>query len=285
MQVTKLLRSPAAHTTTQTRLKRLYTAGYLDRDRIPWRLDTDTTSSRLSTGTTPLCYVITTRGLTLLRSHGVAVPERATPWVVHEFSYLFLAHLMATNEALIAGELLARQEAHVRLLRALPELYFARQPIFVRDAGGARRTVRLDGYLEFAVMAEHGYRAPVCLELDRGTENQSAFRRKIRRLLAAGRGPLQAALNCQTPVIAFIATSGANRLRAMVEWTEAELSELGASGEDVDLFRFAAFRLDWDVPEAERPTPQDIFLAPRWYAPFERQPEPLLEGVGTPNGP
>jgi hypothetical protein len=76
--VAKLRGSPKSLVFIQKKLKRLYEAGYLERDRIP---------TRPTEGSAPLYYALGRKGLVHLAGVGVAVPERAKPYQVHEYSY------------------------------------------------------------------------------------------------------------------------------------------------------------------------------------------------------
>ena len=269
MQVTKLLYARSSLTRVQTKLKRLTDAGYLTRDRIP---------TRPTEGSAPLYYAVSRTGLAHLASLGVAVPPPTRVYQVHEYSYLFLAHLLAVNEVLIAAELLCREHPQLKLARVLHDQELKRRPVYVTEHG-ARRAVIPDGFLDFEVHTEPGYRAPICLELDRGTERQKDVRAKIRALIAFGRGPYQEAFGRRSLTVCLIASPGTDRLGKLRAWTRAELSELRVTDAEADVFRLAAFALDWHVPEDARPTPAELFLEPRWYRVVDDNPVPLFTGI------
>ncbi len=269
LQVTKLLYARTSLTRVQTTLKHLTDAGYLTRDRIP---------TRPTEGSAPLYYALSRTGLAYLASLGVAVPPPNRAYQVHEYSYLFLAHLLAVNEVLIAGELLCREHPQLHLARLLHDQQLKRSPTYITEHG-TRRAVIPDGFLDFEVHTEPGYRAPLCLELDRGTERQKDVRAKVRALIAFGRGPYQEAFGRRSLTVCLIASSGAERLAALIAWTRTELKELRVSDAEADIFRLAAFALDWHVPEDARPTPTQLFLEPRWYRAFQAEPVPLFAGI------
>jgi hypothetical protein len=185
---------------------------------------------------------------------------------------------LAVNEFLIGAELLCRRHPQLKLARLLHDQTLKRQPVYVPDGSGKRRAVVPDGFLDFEDHANQR-RRPLCLELDRGTERQRDFREKIRALVAFGRGPYQQAFGRQSLTICLVASPGRDRLLKLVEWTRQELSDLKAGDETADLFRLAAFPLDWHIPEAQRPTPAELFLAKRWYTPFDPTPVPLFSGI------
>jgi hypothetical protein len=269
LQVTTLLYARASLTWVQTKLKKLHAAGYLTRDRIP---------TRPTQGSAPLYYALSRTGFAHLTSLGQPAPGATRPYQVHEYSYLFLAHLLAVNEVLIAAELVCRQVPQLQLTRLLHDQELKRQPVFITDRG-TRRAVILDGFLDFAVHTEPGYRAPLCLELDRGTERQQDVRTKIRALVQFSQGPYQAAFGRQSLTICLIASPGADRLGSLMAWTRAELSELGVTPEEADIFRLGAFPLDWYVPETQRPSPIALFLEPHWYRVTDDAPVALFTGL------
>jgi hypothetical protein len=270
IQVTKLLFSPTSAKWVNAKLKRLADIGYLVRGQVP---------VTLVNGRPPLYYGLGERGLAHLATYGVDVPERARPYRLRHYSDPFLAHLLAVNELLIAGQRLCQQHATVKLARVLHQQDFERQPVLVRRTGGQQGTVKLDGFLDFEVHTATPYRAPVCLELDRGTERRQKWRDKVRHLVWFMRGPYQDTFKRQAVTIGVVATPSRKRLISLIGWTREELTELKARPEEVAAFRFATLPLDWRTPEAQRPTPADIFLTPRWYPAFESKPVPLLTEI------
>ena len=270
MQLTKLLYAPSSLTWIQGKLKALHDAGYLLRDRIP---------SRPTQGSAPLYYALSRRGLAWLASQGVAVPSPTRAYQVHEYSYLFLAHLLAVNEVLIAAELVCKAQPALSLARLLHDQELKRRPVYVTDQAGRKRAVIPDGFLDFEVHTERPYRAPLCLELDRGTERQAAVREKVRNLVAFSRGPYQEAFGRRSLTICVVASPGGERLKQLITWTRAELTALSVSPAEADIFRFGAFALDWHVPEPERPTPAQLFLEPGWYRLADDKPVPLFAGI------
>lgn len=270
LQLTKLLWQPSSLTWVQSMLRGLADAGYLERDRIP---------TRQSRGPAPYFYAITRKGMQHLRNLGGTIPARARPYRVSAWSYLHIAHMLAVNEVLIAAEQLTQTYPVVTLARVLHDVDLKRTPVRVPLPDGSTQTVVPDGFLDFEVRIEAGYRLPICLEIDRATEGQTKFRQKVRALLAFSRGPYQQAFRRQMLTIAVITTAGVERRDALLSWTETELDALHVSDDELDLFRFAAFPLDWDVPEAQRPTPTTLYLEPVWRTPFSHELVSLLEGI------
>ncbi len=270
LQVTKLLFALTSVKWVNAKLKRLADTGYLVRSQIP---------VKLVNGRPPLYYGLGERGLAHLASYGVDVPERARPYRVRDYSDPFISHLLAVNELLIAGQRLCQQQPTLKLARMLHQQDFERQPVLVRRASGQQAKVKLDGFLDFEVHSESPHRAPLCLELDRGTERRQKWRDKVRHLVWFMRGPYQDTFKRQAVTIGVVATPGRERLISLIGWTREELTELKATPEEVAAFRFATFPLDWRTAEAQRPAPEEVFLAPRWYPAFEATPVPLFSTI------
>src|SRR5918999_5256581 len=262
-QVTRLLFSPTSATWVNAKLKRLTDVGYLVRSQVP---------VKLVNGRPPMYYGLGEKGLGHLASYGVDVPERARPYRLRHYSDPFIAHLLAVNELLIAGQLLCRQQPALKLARVLHQQDFERQPVLVRRPGGQPAKVKLDGFLDFEVHSASPYRAPFCLELDRGTERRQKWRDKVKSLVHFLRGPYQDTFGRKAVTIGVVATPGRERLISLIGWTREELTELKATPEEIGAFRFATFPLDCRTPEAQRPTPAELFLTPRWYPAFESKP-------------
>jgi len=270
LQVTKLLFSVNSLTWVQTKLKRLAETGYLVRTEVP---------VRLVGGRSTLYYGLGERGLAHLAYHGVDVPERARPYRIRGYSDLFIHHLLAVNEVLIAGHLVCQQYPTLKLARSLHQQDFEREPVPVRRPGGQQTKVKLDGFLDFEVHTAEPYRSPLCLEVDRGTERRQKWREKVKSLVYFMRGPYQERFARKAITIGIVATPGRSRLASLIGWTREELTELKATPEETAAFRFATFPLDGRTRESARPTPAEVFLAPRWYPAFDSKPVPLFSDI------
>lgn len=268
-QVTRLLYARSSGNWVQAKLRTLYDAGYLDRDRLP---------TRRADGPKPLYYVLTRKGQLALAAEGEAIPPRARPYRIHAWDLPHIAHLLAVNEVLIAATLLHDTQPAVEVSRWLHDLDLKARPTTITDAAGSRRLVVPDAFIDFLVRVGDGYRVPVCLELDRNTEKQRQFSQKIANLLRFAHGPYQEAFGRQSVTFCIVATKGPEHLGRLIAWTEAALVAQGAE-EQGDFFQLATFPLDWDVPDDQRPTPAELFLAPRWSMPFVREAKPLFEDL------
>src|SRR5215207_5668591 len=215
MQITKLLYSLTSHRWVQRKVSDLAAAGYLVSDRIP---------SRQIQGSAPRYFALARGGLAWLADQGMAVPPGLRAYQVKEYSYLFLSHLLAVNEVLLAAELVCREQPALKLARLLHDSELKRRPVYLLDASGKKRSVIPDGFLDFEVHASSGgYRAPLCIEVDRGTERQQDFRAKIRRLIAFQRGPYQEVFGRRSLTVCVIASGNPERTKALLAWARAEL--------------------------------------------------------------
>jgi hypothetical protein len=265
LQVTKLLYQRSSLHWAQTKLRTLFTEGYLDRDRVPFRR---------TTGTPPFYYVLSRDGMQHLAAGGVEIPARARPYRIGELDYYHVAHHLAVNEVLLSSELLCRQYPDIKLARLLHQEDLVHRPVYITDLDGKQHAVRIDGFLDFEL---HHVRArlPLVLELDRGTENQGVIRTKVRRLLRFAAGPYQEAFGRQALLIAFLTTKDGH-LPRLLTWIGAELDQLNATPQQRELVRAAYFPIDWNVPEEEQPSPAELFFAPRWHRLTAPEPVPLL---------
>jgi hypothetical protein len=286
-QVCRLLGfSPKSIEHVQGLLKRLADAGYLERIVLPHR-SRAATGAYTRGGMGPFVFTLARKGQQYLAAADADAdgepPRRARPGVEREHSYLFLTHTLQVAELLIAAERLGVACPTVEIAQLLHERDLRRTPTPVRITGAARQPVEVayvpDGYLDLHVYAAAPYRSCLGLEIDRGTEGQAKWRRKVQAIIAYQRGPYQQAFGTDVLTVCVIATPGAGRLRTLVDWTEAELTEMGRRPDDIDLFRFAALPLDLRAPEEQQPSPAEIFLSPRWSIPFGRGPVPLLDAL------
>lgn len=265
-QLCQLLYKPGSLTYVQTKLKRLADAGYCQRLFL----------ARASQyGSTPSVYTLARRGLNHLEEQGLAPARRFRPSEQTQRGYLFMSHTLAVNDFLIAAELLCQHIPQVTLQAMLHEQILKREPVYVQDQDGKKLPVIPDGWLDLRInlpAGRHGGSYQVCLsiEVDRGTEEQKKWRRKVQGLLIWSRGPYQERFHTSSLTVAVVATTGSKRMGDLLRWTETELQQPG--NQDADLFRFT----DLSPPEVK---PEDLFLNPHWYRPFGAQAMPLLEGV------
>lgn len=257
-QMTRLLYAPSSQTYAQARLKRLADHGYLQRIFLP-------RPSR--TGSAPVVYTLARSGLRVLAEWGRGIDRRYRPAEVRETSYLYLAHTLALNDVLIALELFCRHDQRVQLAGLRHERDLKLQPVRVQLPGGATASVIPDAWVDLRIMSR--YQECYCLELDRGTTEQKAWRRKVAALIAYASGPYQETFGTASLTIVVVATPGEGRRDQLIRWTEAELTAAGQA-DQAGLFRFTG------VPVAQT-DPEIVFMGAGWRRPFERQSRPLVD--------
>lgn len=210
--------------------------------------------------------------------------KRFRPAEIYERSYFFLTHTLAVNDFLIAAALLEwqvpdvvlAQMRHERDLKRVPaRVTLGPAPTMAAGSGAPQQhqmhqqqvAVIPDGWLDFHI--KRVARLCVALELDRGTEEEHAFTRKVRALLAYAAGPYQTAFGTDSLTIAFATTAGTRRAERIRVWCEQVLRSLQQEHE-ADLFYVTS------LPEGEL-DPQTVFLAPIWSRPFATDRVPLIE--------
>jgi hypothetical protein len=279
-QIGRLLRySPRSIEHVRGILTGLYKAGFVERTVMPSR-SRNAAGEYVRGGMAAYVYNLSRKAMHYLADDELDLPGRARPYAEREHKYLFLAHTLEVADILIAAELLSGQVPAIQVAQLLHERDLRRAPTKVRLSGPNQAPTEVtytpDGYVDFHIYGPAPYRSCLGLEIDRGTEIQGKWRRKVQAILAYQRGPYQEAFGTDALTVCVIATPGESRLKSLVQWTEAELTELGRQ-KSSDLFRFTSLRLGVHVPEAEQATPADIFLAPRWRAPFASSAVPLLD--------
>lgn len=252
-QVCRLLYKPGSLTYVQTKLKHFTDLNLCQRFFLP-----RTTRA----GSAPSLYTLARKGLNYLRSQGTDVDHRYRPSEKREHGYLFLSHTLAINDVLIASELLGQRVSGITVESMLNESDLKKSPTYIQE-GDAKVPVIPDGWVDFRI----GGNRQMCLaiELDRGSEEQRRWRRKVRSLLAWANGPYQERFGTPSLTVTVIATPGQKRQLDLLRWTESELVALGQE-RYADMFRFTSILADAVEPE-------EFFFSPCWYRPFDRRPE------------
>jgi len=235
-QCTTLLFSPGSLTHVQATLKGLAEGEYAQRLFLP---------RPTPHGRAPAVYTLARRGRSYLAAAGVDVSVRLRPAEEAGRSYLHLGHTLAVGDLLIALEVLCR-----RVPGVIP-----------------------DGWADVRVAMPDGIdRQCIAFELDRGTHEQRAYRRKVAAILDAAAGPYQALFGTDLLTVAVVATPGAGRVRELMRWTAAALAARGEEAQ-AGLFRFTG------LPVAGT-DPVTFFCGPSWHGLDSPHPAPLIEGVG-----
>ncbi len=269
-QATRLLYAGASLTRVQMLLMELTNDGYCQRLFLP---------RPSAHGRVPAVYTLGRLGRRHLEALGIEVPDRLRPSVEREHAYLFLAHTLAVNDVLIALELLSRQAPQIVIHRMLHERALRRIPISVTDPDGRHASVIPDGWLDLRVTQPEGVdRSCIALEIDRGTTEQKAFRRKLARWVAAADGPYQQAFGTDLLTVAIVATPGEGRANQLLGWIAAELAVLHRQ-DQAGLFLVTAV-------DAAVVDPLVFSGGPVWWQSDQKTPGPLVEGIGpVPPGP
>jgi len=249
---------PGSLTYLQTMLKRLSDASYCQRLFLP---------RPSQHGSAPTVYTLGRRGVEWLEKNGIERERRLRPKEQKESSYLFLEHTLCANDFLIAAELLCRKTPQVVLHAMKHELALKHNPAKVQDREGKEVAVIPDGWLDLRINNSAQY--CLSLELDRGTEKQWKWQRKVETLLLWNDGPYQERFETTSLTVAVVATPGNRRMKQLQHWTETKLQESGRVS--ADIFRFTDL-------EPGTANPSHLFFGNCWYRPFDEIPVPLLEG-------
>lgn len=253
-QVARLLGK--SRTTVAARLKRLTDAGYLHAITVPTRQ-----------GNGPNVYALANNGLQFLGDAGLPVPKRTRLSTERQYSYLFFSHTLAVNDFLMDVELFTARHPDVTIERLYHDRDLKRMPVQVDDGAGGKAVVIPDGYVD--LLFSNTYQACWALELDRGTEDQRTWRKKVRLLVAYAAGPYVQAFGTGALTICVVTTAPSERLRQLYQWTEEELSEANLTNH-ADLFYFAGYTPGTILDDR-------VFLVPGWRVPFQQHAVALVD--------
>jgi hypothetical protein len=106
------------------------------------------------------------------------------------------------------------------------------------------------------------------LELDRSTEDQQAWRRKVAALALWAAGPYRETFDTDNVIIAVVCRDDLRR-GVMAGWTMRELESRGLESFANNFLFTAASPADRD--------PAEFFFTPLWYLPHEPRPVSLLD--------
>jgi hypothetical protein len=220
----------------------------------------------------PYLYALDRKGLNYLSDQGVDVREYFRPSQEEDSAknFLFREHMLAISDILIHSLLFEKSEQSYRISSLLHERFFKNHPIkatYTRSERVETRTLVPDAYLEFVHTTPSGKEdiIPVLVELDRGTEDQKFFRRRIRSYIVFLKSrAFKTLFAIDNITIAFATTKDHNRIRQMREWTHKELALTNEPAWLADLFLFTA--LPKNISDIE---PRHLFLAPVWYTPAD----------------
>ncbi len=218
-------------------------------------------------GKAPLVYTLARKGLNYLKSAGLDVREYFRPAKEQEKSYLFLLHTLAINDVLIAAANLQKLDASYSLSSFTHERVLKTTPYKVKIwRADVEESVTLipDAYLLFGRKKKKGKdeNIPILLELDRNTTEQKHFRRNLRAQIEFIKEEgYKKLLGTTTVTFAYaVAAGGEKRREELRAWARKELANTSEQRWLSNLFLFCA------LPDELEP--QQLFLAPCWFAPF-----------------
>jgi len=220
----------------------------------------------------PYMYALDRKGLNHLAAQGVDVREYFRPSSEEDSAknFLFREHMLAISDILIHSLLFEKTEASYRISSMLHERVFKNNPIkatYERNSREETRTIVPDAYLAFVYTRPDGKEEtiPVMWELDRGTEDQKFFRKRIRAYSVFLKSrAFKTLFSIENITIAFATTKDHNRIRQMREWTQKELAATNEPLWLSQLFLFTS--LPENMAEIE---PRQLFLDPVWYMPSD----------------
>ncbi len=220
----------------------------------------------------PYMYALDRKGLNHLAAQGVDVREYFRPSSEEDSAknFLFREHMLAISDILIHSLLFEKSEPSYRISNMLHERVFKNNPIkatYERNSREETRTIVPDAYLAFGYTKESGNEVtlPVLWELDRGTEDQKFFRRRIRSYIVFLKSrAFKTLFSIEYITIAFATTKDHNRIKQMREWTRKELAVTNEPSWLSQLFLFTS--LPENMAEIE---PRHLFLDPVWYLPSD----------------
>ena len=194
-------------------------------------------------------------------------------------NFLFREHMLAISDILIHSLLFVKSEPSFHIEKMLHERVFKNNPIkatFTRSGKDETKTIVPDAYLEFIQALESGKEEtiPVIVELDRGTEDQKFFRRRIRAYIVFLKSrAFKTLFGIENITIAFATTKDHSRIRQMREWTQKEMAVTNEPTWLGQLFLFTTLPESMDEIE-----PAQLFLDPVWYTPSDDESPVSLLG-------
>lgn len=269
-QLTRL-HTPTPHglRSIQRRLKRLVDVGLLLRLRA---------HPTPRYGSAPHVFALAQPGRGWVARLGIPVPAYFRPGEQRDeaANLLFVSHTLAVVDVLISAYEIARDVPAVSLGRLKTERELKHQPLRVApDPAVPERTVAVipDAWFELRVAG----RPPVAIavELDRGSEHQTPWRRKVAALISWATGPYKQAFQADNITIAVVAPTP-DRVRDLREWTSQQIRESGVHPGLAEIFLFAS------VDPAEVPA-EEVFFLPLWVSAGSDAPVSLLDSLPVPS--
>jgi hypothetical protein len=256
-QIVALLFNPHSATWVDDKLKRLYHNQYLQRIFQPMAP---------GSGGTPAIYCLDKQGRDYLaRLKGLDKTDMQWRKATDTFRDLpFLDHTLRINDFRIAWEL-ACQAGDVsmdwideRTLKG--DHYKAR---VLNPSGHGSLVVVPDGYTRLRI---NGVQYCFFLELDNGSQEKTAVRKKIRGHILYSRGDYQKQYGSTSLTVLMVTSQDNQRLGQLMGWCKEELTETGTTHE-TELFLFARLE-DLNL--------ESVLQKPVWWQVSQDHPFSLL---------
>jgi Replication-relaxation len=270
-QITRLLyptEKLGMHTTIKNRLKQLTDAKYLTAAHLP-----------TADGVRPFVYYLGLQGRKLLKEEGYTIDTFFEKADLQTRSYGWFMHLLETNNFLIQAAILEKAVPSIHLFDWQHDFTIAANPILTTDPKGERVEIKPDGFLDFRYTfgkeAEPRTRRFCFLvELDRGTESDEKFRRKIRYyLIAHEQEKLTPHFHTKQLTIIFPTTAGARRVEKMRQLTRRELGDSKEDSYRNQMFKFTAIPPLMQLPQDSK----TLFCTPLWLLSYGTQEAALID--------
>src|SRR5438270_13785225 len=216
----------------------------------------------------PYMYALDRKGLNHLAAQGVDVREYFRPNQEEDSAknFLFREHMLAISDILMHALLFVKSDTAYRIETMQHERVFKNTPIkatYTRNNREETKTIVPDAYIAFVYTSPSGKEEtiPILWELDRGTEDQKFFRKRIRAYIVFLKSrSFKTLFGIDNITVAFATTKDHNRVRQMREWTAKEFASTNEPDWLANLFLFTA------LPENRGDSePRQLFLDPVWY--------------------
>jgi hypothetical protein len=245
----------------QKRLARLVEAGYCQRHL-----------GFSQAGKPPAVYGLTAKGWDYVRELGMETPARWRPAEAARRGFVAYAHDLAVADVGIALERFCAAVApQAQLVQFRHHRFLQTAPLRVRLPQAGQQRVVFDAWLDLRLWRGEPPRQvqrALALELDRASESQQVWRRKIAAILAASATTYAEHFGTTSLTVLVVCPGNPGRARQLLGWTEAHLRAAGQAGAG-RLFAVT----DVDPAAAD---PRQLFLGPCWRVPFQPEGGPLL---------
>ena len=205
-----------------------------------------------SVGGNTKVYTLTKTGVAYLAEYGIVGYENK---IDH---YENLAHALSITDFLISACLLCEPGGRFHLIDVLHERALNQR------LAPYRNSAIPDAYVNIG-MADHT--EPIFGEIDKGTQSEAQWSKKVLGLIAAVMHPYQETFGITQLTFAVLTTRKGDRLQRLREWTYKTMQQQNLLAYQ-DAFLFTDLPPDSDPPV--------LFTEPVWYVMYENAPVRLL---------